>query len=77
VDELYVLARRVLLDVLGDPRSTEVANQAVGLLRTTFGRRTGAGIDMAIRATGGLVDAEEVAVSCALLASELLETLNT
>ncbi len=70
------LSRR-MQKVLADPRSTQVANQAIDLLRTTFGRRTGTGVEMAIRATGGLVDADELAVSCALLAGEFLEALDT
>lgn len=58
-----------------DPRSTEVAGQAIDLLRTTFGHRAGAGIAMAIRATRGLVDADELAVSCSFLAGDLLDAL--
>ena len=58
-----------------DPRSAEVAGQAIDLLRTTFGHRAGAGIVMAIRATGGFIDADELAVSCSFLAGDLLEAL--
>ena len=61
--------------VLADSRSAQVAKQALELLRTTFGRRTSMGVEMAIRATSGLVDADELAVSCELLASELLRAL--
>ena len=68
------LSRR-MQKVLADSRSAQVAKQALELLRTTFGRRTSMGVEMAIRATSGLVDADELAVSCELLASELLRAL--
>ena len=61
--------------VLVDQRSSQVANQAIELLGATFGRRAGSGVEMAIRATGGLVDEDELAVSCTLLVGELLEAL--
>ncbi|MBW2700430.1 MAG: hypothetical protein JRF33_06385 [Deltaproteobacteria bacterium] len=70
------LSRR-MQNVLADERSTQVANQAIELLRATFGRRESAGVKMAVRATGGLVDGDELAVSCALLAREFLEALET
>ena len=61
--------------LLSDPRSALVAGQAVDLLRTTFGRRAGVGIAMATRATGGLIDADELAVSCTFLTGDLLDAL--
>lgn len=68
------LSRR-MQKVLADSRSAQVAKKALDLLRTTFGRRTSIGVEMAIRATHGLVDADELAVSCELLANDLLRTL--
>jgi len=65
-----------MTSVLEDPRSAEVTNRALELLRTTFGRRGGVGIDMAIGAARGLVDAEELTASCTALASALLDALD-
>lgn len=48
----------------------------LALLRTTFGRRGGLGIDMVIGAARGLVDAEELTASCTTLAGALLEELD-
>lgn len=59
--------------LLADERSSEVAGRAVALLESLFGRRSAGGIALAIRATGGLMDADELAVSCELLARSLLE----
>jgi len=58
-----------------DPRSADVAGQAIDLLRTTFGHRAGKGIVMATRAAGGLVDPDELAVSCSFLVGDLLHAL--
>lgn len=63
--------RRLLLD----PRSETVAREALHLLESLFGRRTAEGIEMAIRSTGGMVDADELAVSCELLVRDLLDAL--
>ena len=64
-DPRYIIARRTLLDVL---EALEVQRRAVIPL--------GVGCQMVVRAAGGsgnlLVDAETVAASCAILATELL-----
>ncbi|RMG94074.1 MAG: hypothetical protein D6705_17110 [Deltaproteobacteria bacterium] len=61
--------------LLADTRSEAVARKALDLLDALFGRRAAEGIEMAIRSAGGLVDADEIAVSCELLARELLDAL--
>ncbi len=58
-----------------DERSGEVAGRSIGLLEALFGHRSAEGIQMAIRSTGGLMNADELAVSCELLASSLLEEI--
>ena len=58
-----------------DDRSSDVAGRSVGLLESLFGHRSAEGIQMAIRSTGGLMDSDELAVSCELLASSLLEEI--
>ena len=50
-----------------DERSIEVARRSVDLLESLFGHRPAEGIQMAIRSTGGLMDPDELAVSCELL----------
>ena len=73
VDELYVLARRALLDALEALHEHREAIVLVGAQAVY--RRTSIGVEMAIRATSGFVDADELAVSCELLANELLGSL--
>jgi hypothetical protein len=58
-----------------DDRSGDVAGRSIGLLEALFGHRSAEGIQMAIRSTGGLMNADELAVSCELLASSLLEEI--
>ena len=58
--------------LLADGRSREVAGRSVVLLESLFGRRSAVGIEMAIRSTGGLMDPDELAVSCELLAGGIL-----
>lgn len=61
--------------LLADQRSQAVAKAALELLESLFGRRTAEGIEMAVRSAGGLVDADELALSCELLALDLLDAL--
>jgi hypothetical protein len=61
--------------VLDDDNARPVAEGAVELLRQQFADRAGEGIAMAVRAAGSLEDAEEIAASCELLASDLLGEL--
>ncbi|RLB59339.1 MAG: hypothetical protein DRI34_02190 [Deltaproteobacteria bacterium] len=58
-----------------DARSATVTREALDLLEALFGRRAAEGIEMAIRSAGGMVDADELAVSCELLARDLLDAL--
>lgn len=58
-----------------DERSTEVARRSVDLLESLFGHRSAEGIQMAIRSTGDLMDPDELAVSCELLAGSLLKEI--
>jgi len=60
--------------LLADERSAAVAREALDLLASLFGRRAAEGVEMAIRSAGGMVDADELAVSCTLLAQDLLDT---
>jgi hypothetical protein len=55
--------------------SSAVADRAVDLLRALFGRHGAHGIAMAARAAGDAVDADELAASAAVLANDLLESL--
>jgi hypothetical protein len=88
VDELYVVARRVLLDALDALREHRHAVVLVGaqavylrvaeadLLRRQFAVREGLGVEMTLRAVGPLADSEEVAASCEVLASDLLRAID-
>ena len=70
------LARR-LATVARDPRGPAVCAEAVALLRPLFGSRNGQGSQMAVRATAGLADAAEIALSCEILTGDLLRALPT
>jgi len=61
--------------LLADARSEAVTREALDLLKVLFGRRAAEGIEMAIRSAGGMVDADELAVSCEVLARDLLLSL--
>jgi len=61
--------------LLGDKRSGEAAQVGRTLLDAQFAKRTGIGVEMAIRSAGALADAEEIAASCEALASDLLAAL--
>jgi hypothetical protein len=64
-----------LRSVLADPRSGEVARLALPWLRELFGGRRGAGVDMALRSAGGLVDEAELRASSVTLVEDLLAAL--
>jgi hypothetical protein len=68
------LARRMRL-VVADKACATIAEEALRLLRELFASRRAPGSQMAARATGGLVDADEVATSCELLSVDLLDLL--
>lgn len=57
--------------VLGDARSRDAGHQGLELLETYF-HRGGEGSTMASRALAGLMDEDEVRISCEVLAQELL-----
>lgn len=63
--------------LLSEERSTEVCREALTLLTTLFGSRNAPGSKMVVRATAGLADAEEMALSCELLAGDLLSALDS
>lgn len=64
------LAERVAR-VLGDARSRDAGHRGLDLLETYF-HRGGEGGAMASRALAGLMDEDEVRISCGLLAQDLL-----
>jgi hypothetical protein len=61
--------------LLADARSEEAARAARSLVEAQFTRRTGIGVEMAIRSVGDLADPEEIAASCQALAGDLLAAL--
>jgi hypothetical protein len=68
------LARRLTL-VLNDNRSKQVGERALELFADLFGHRGAEGAVMAARATQPLMDADEVRITCAMLAADLLAAL--
>jgi hypothetical protein len=64
------IARLVRADV-----AREVTRDALALLKTHFADPRAAGAQMAARAVGALMSPEEVARSCAVLASDLLQAV--
>jgi hypothetical protein len=69
------LAQRLRL-LLIDERSAKVTEGALELLPTLFGRRGAEGVNMALRATEGLADPDEIEASCQLLTLDLLQLLD-
>jgi len=65
-----VFARLLKADI-----STDVASAALIILKDQFGDPRAAGSQMAARAVGLLMSADEVAQSCSVLASNLLRVL--
>lgn len=61
--------------ILADPRSKDVSEAGLGLLRELFVDRPATGIEMLLRAVGSLEDPEQIAASCKLLAEDLLHAL--
>jgi hypothetical protein len=61
--------------LLSDHRSAEAAKAGRTLLESLFGKRTGIGVEMAIRSAGVLADADEIAASCVALAGDFLGAL--
>ncbi len=60
-----------------DPRSKQVAHEAIVFMRSLFSSRAAGGSQLAARAVEGLADPDEVAQSCAFLANDLLDRLHT
>jgi Nucleotidyltransferase len=61
--------------LLGDDRSAAAARKGRKLFEEQFAKRTGAGVQMAVRSAGPLADADEIAASCEALAEDLLGSL--
>jgi len=68
------LARR-LTSILGDGRSATTGERAVELFAELFGNRGGEGAVMAARAAQPVMDADQVRLTCEVLAGDLLEVL--
>ena len=68
------LARR-LTSILGDSRSATTGARAVELFSELFGNRGGEGAVMAARAAQPVMDADQVRLTCEVLAGDLLEVL--
>ena len=64
------MARRCSL-VLSDSRSVESARGALAALPALFAQAGGGGVQMAVRATGGLMAEAEVTASLTALAKDL------
>ncbi len=61
--------------LLNDPMAGAQAAQALALLKNQFGTANAVGVEMAVKATATLVDADEVRASCTLLANDLFAAL--
>jgi hypothetical protein len=64
-----------LAQLLQSAVAGEITREAVGVLENHFTDPRAAGSQMAARAVGGLMSGDEVARSCAILASELLRAV--
>lgn len=58
-----------------DDRSASAAAVAIQFMQDLFGRENAAGIQMVVRSAGMLANPKEIAVSCLLLATDLLDEL--
>jgi len=58
--------------LLADKRSEETARAGRALLETQFAKRTGIGVEMAVRSAGVLADPQQIAAECEALAGDLL-----
>jgi len=65
----------VFISLDGDERSSRVARKAITYLQILFGDAAGAGSQLAAQALDQLVDPDEVAQSCAFLATDILSRL--
>jgi len=63
--------------LLNDPRSAEAARLGRGLIEIQFAKRSGTGVEMAIRSVGALADADEIAASCVALTGDLLTAMKS
>lgn len=61
--------------LLNDVVSKDLAEEGLGLIKSQFGERASPGVEMAVRATATLVDADEIRASCTLLANDLLDAV--
>lgn len=61
--------------LLADSLASDVTREGIAHLTTLFGSRSGVGTEMVIRATEGLEDPAQMALSCESLANELLAAL--
>jgi len=61
--------------LLNDALSATVTTEAIGMIEALFSRRDAVGSRMAARAASVLEDADTIAISCAILASDLLSGL--
>jgi hypothetical protein len=61
--------------LLDDARSAAVSREGRRLLDEQFARRTGLGIQMAIRSAGALANSDEIAAACEVLARDLLGSI--
>ena len=57
------------------PEAADVTATAIEHLRVLFGARSGAGIELAVRATRAIIDREELSLSLITLTADLLEAL--
>ncbi|MGI9072743.1 MAG: hypothetical protein ACR2JB_15860 [Bryobacteraceae bacterium] len=62
--------------LLGTEVSKEVTREALTSLKDLFSTQRGAGSQMAVRAAGPLASADEIAGSCAVLATDLLDAIS-
>lgn len=65
-----------LVQLLGADLTRDVTREALAAINELFGDPRAAGSQMAVRAVGGLAPADEIAGSCAVLATELLRAIN-
>lgn len=72
--ETHDLATRIE-SILADARSAATGARAMELFDDLFGSRGGAGAAMAARAAQPLLDEDQVRISCAALAGDLLDVL--
>lgn len=64
------MARRMFV-VLSESRSADSARAALAVFPSLFAQASGSGVQMALRATAGLMDDAEVTASLVTLASDL------